>query len=83
MFADFAKHYLHGDLRKIREVMLAKLDGLSAISSCSSGSRLRTAPVHSVTTQAKTVRSGAGRQMISVTVRLYVRLYGHVGTDDR
>ena len=26
---DFAKEYLHGDLREIREVMLGKLDGLS------------------------------------------------------
>ncbi|MER5263233.1 DinB family protein [Actinosynnema sp. NPDC002837] len=26
---DFAKQYLHGDLREIREVMLRKLDGLS------------------------------------------------------
>jgi hypothetical protein len=30
MIAEFAQDYLQGDLRKIREVMLAKLDGLSA-----------------------------------------------------
>lgn len=29
MIDDFAKDYLHGDLREVREVMLRKLDGLS------------------------------------------------------
>ena len=29
MIDDFAKEYLHGDLRDIREAMLWKLDGLS------------------------------------------------------
>lgn len=29
MIDEFAKEYLHGDLREIREVMLWKLDGLS------------------------------------------------------
>ena len=29
MIDEFAKDYLHGDLREIREVMLGKLDGLS------------------------------------------------------
>ncbi|MDQ2587303.1 DinB family protein [Saccharothrix yanglingensis] len=29
MIDDFAKEYLHGDLREVREVMLRKLDGLS------------------------------------------------------
>ncbi|KOV83483.1 type I restriction endonuclease subunit M [Nocardia sp. NRRL S-836] len=29
MIDDFAKDYLHGDLREIREVMVRKLDGLS------------------------------------------------------
>ena len=29
MIDDFAKEYLHGDLREIREVMVRKLDGLS------------------------------------------------------
>jgi hypothetical protein len=30
MIDEFAKNYLHGDLREIREEMLGKLDGLSA-----------------------------------------------------
>ncbi|GAA3459498.1 hypothetical protein J2S66_006782 [Saccharothrix longispora] len=29
MIDDFAKEYLHGDLREVREVLLRKLDGLS------------------------------------------------------
>lgn len=63
MSAEFAKDYLHGDLREIREVMLGKL-----------GSRMATFHLQSL---------ARGRPMNSVTVRVYVRLYGHVGTGDR
>ncbi|HUQ57588.1 DinB family protein [Lentzea sp.] len=31
MIDDFAKNYLHGDLRELREVMLWKLDGLAEV----------------------------------------------------